>query len=43
MIFEVLYLLGRDAPMAVTALGWALLICGGWALSWVLGAWGGRS
>lgn len=37
-----LYLIGRDASMIVTAFGWSLLINAVWALCWVLGKWGAR-
>jgi hypothetical protein len=32
------YLMGRDGPDAVLALGWALLGGGGWAFAWVVGS-----
>lgn len=35
----VLYLIGRDGPLLVMALGWTLLIGGVWAGCWVAGKW----
>ncbi len=38
-LFEIAYRVGRDAPMEMQSLGWALLICGGWALCWAVAGW----
>jgi hypothetical protein len=40
-VAEVLYLVGRDAPMPAIAFGWSLLLNGMWALFWVAGNSGG--
>lgn len=37
-MIELLYLLGRDQPMVVTALGWSLMFLGWWGLFAILGA-----